>query len=552
MANSLETPQGLSITRSQFAEIYPDLANHYDFFNKPIPFGTSKEYIERVYFKSKLWRLNNLYTIIDKFGNPTQFKMNYAQHKVYAASRKHSRIIILKSRQQGISTLWLISMFDDAVWCPYMNVGLMAQGTEEASTLLERTKFLWECLDPNIKQYLNLKVTADNQTKYAFSNNSVIFIRVSFRSATLQRLHISEYGKIANAYPKRAKETKTGTLQAIKGGNTAVIESTAEGRNDFQFIWDKAELAQASGQFAEKDFLPVFLPWFQDPDCVTDVLQSVDKTAERYFKELEETTSYTLSTEQKNFWIMQYRELGDDIYQEYPGTPEEAFRASRDGTYFSKQYNLHVVRKKRLVQGLYDPNLPVDVWFDLGVDDYCVMVFTQWYRGEFRIIDEYFADGMDISWYIDIAEERGYDIANYRFPHDITVRQAAGNESGGQRAKSREEIVREYFHKKDIKSTIIKHKRDASIANGIEAVRRMLKSTYVDVKCTYIISCFLNYSKKWDDKLLQWQQVPLHDEYSHGADTLRLIAQHTTEINEVHLSKYEEADRSPRPSGAAL
>ncbi len=57
------------------------------------------------YLPSKLWRMNNLYSIIDKIGDPIACKMNYAQCRVHAKSLEHPRLIILKSRQQGISTL---------------------------------------------------------------------------------------------------------------------------------------------------------------------------------------------------------------------------------------------------------------------------------------------------------------------------------------------------------------------------------------------------------------------------------------------------------------
>ncbi len=542
---------GLSLTREQFSEIYPDLADHYDFFNDPIPKGTSKAVIEGKYFKSKLWRLNNMYTIVNKEGIPITFKMNYAQHKVYAATREHPRIIILKSRQQGISTLWLVSYFDDAIWQSHLNIGLMAQGKDEASTLLERSKLLWEQLDPQVKAFLNIKSLKDNATAVAFSNNSTLFIRTSFRSTTLQRLHVSEFGKIANANPKRAKETKTGTLQALGKGNTGVIESTAEGRNEFQFMWDNAVVAESSGQIAEKDFLPVFLPWIDDPDCVSSVKQAVDNEAAKYFKKIEKELNITLTVEQKNFWVIQHRELGDDIYQEYPATPTEAFAASRDGTFYAKIFNKCVVERNRIVQGLYDPNLDVEVHCDLGMDDYFVMTFVQWYRGEYRIVDEYWNNGYDLTHYIDEAESRGYPITVYKFPHDIAVRELMA--TGGGKAKSREQLLREYFKKEGITARIAKVKKDSTIANGIEAVRAVLPKMYIDAKCTYLISCFLNYSKEWDDKLLVWKKTPVHDEFSHGADCMRSVAQHTAESEGMHESRLDNNNRQHRPySGACL
>ena len=548
----LQECKGLAISRKQFTELYPDVAQHYDFFNEPIPHGTPKEVVEQKYFRSKLWRLNNLYTIVNKDGDPVIFRMNYAQHRTYAAMRVHPRIIVLKSRQQGISTLWLVSFFDDCIWCPYLNLGLMAQGTDEASTLLERVKILWTELSDSVKVFLNVKRVADNATKFAFSNNSTIFIRVSFRSATLQRLHISEFGKIANDNPKRAKETKTGTLQALGKGNTGVVESTAEGRNDFQFMWDSAVIAKNSGQMAEKDFLPVFLPWVEDPDCVSDVLQTVHSVAEKYFAKTEKKLGIKLSVEQKNFWIIQYRELGDDIYQEYPATPAEAFAASRDGTYFAKLFNLNVVEKNRVTKDLWDPNLNVEVFMDLGVDDYYVMIFVQWFRGEYRLIDEYWNNGYDITHYIDVAESRGYTISNYKFPHDIKVRDLTATGKGAGKAKTREQIVREYFKSEKITSRIDAMDKEKNIENGIESVRSILKSMWIDVKCTYIISCLLNYSKEWDAKLLVWKRTPLHNEYSHGADCLRGVAQQTVEHESMHESRRAIPKKRNPSRGAAL
>jgi hypothetical protein len=542
----------LRISEDEFNELYPDLEGHYNFFNDPIPAGTSNEEVERRYLSSKLWRLNNLYSVIDKSGNPVTFRMNYAQHKVYAATRNHPRIVILKSRQQGISTFWLVSYFDDAVFCPFLNIGLMAQGTDEASTLLERTKFLWDTLDDDVKHFIGVNLEKDNTKEFAFSNKSTIFIRVSFRSTTLQRLHISEFGKIANMYPKRAKETKTGTLQALGQGNTGVMESTAEGRNMFKQIWDDSIIAFHSGQMTPKDFYPVFLSWLDDPDCLLTVNQSIDEEAKLYFDELTEKTGRKLTQEQMNFWIAQRRELGGDIFQEYPATPEEAFTASRDGTYYSRQFTEDVVRKGRVRSGVYDENLPVDVYFDLGVDDYAVLAFVQWYNGEWRIIDEYWNNGYAIQHYLEYIRDTGYKPRALRFPHDIKVREQTAAKSNG-RAKSRLEIVQEW-KKEHNQLWRVDVLPKGGVENGIEAVRRIIPKLIIDTKCTYLMDCMLNYSKEWDDKLQVWKKTPLHDEYSHGADTIRQIASSTIESKRQHASKLEEfyGGRAGRSSGFAL
>jgi len=511
--------QTFLITEEEFNEYYPDLQGHYSFFATPPPKDITKGEFERRYLSNKLWRLNNIYTITNKDGELCTFRMNRAQHRVYATARKHPRVRILKSRQQGISTLWLCSFFDDCIFGKHLSIGLMAQGNDEAATLLTRVKLLWDELNPSVKEFLDRRLTRDNTKEYAFNNGCTMFIRVSFRSTTLQRLHISEFGKIANANPQRAKETKTGTLQALGRGNTGIIESTAEGRNEFKFMWDAAVVAAESGQMAAKDFYPVFLSWLDDPDCVESVPQVIDSDAEQYFRDLE----FELTPEQKNFWIVQRRELGGDIFQEYPATPEEAFAASRDGTFYSRLFNEKCVRAGGLVSDLYDPNLDTAVYFDLGVDDYFVMLWVQWYRGEYRIVREYWNNGYAIEHYLDEILNVGWQVSELVFPHDIKVRELSVRDGAGK-ARSRYDIVNEYVKAEYPYRPHISVLAKGSIADGIEAVRRMIPKMKVDTSCTYLIDCLYNYSKKWDQKLNVWLPTPNHDEFSHGADTLRQVA----------------------------
>lgn len=514
----------LSITKKQFNYLYPDLEGYFDFFNDSPPAGISKKEFERLYLSNKLWRLNNIYKIINKKGEVVVFRMNYAQHRVYAISRIHPRVIILKSRQQGISTFWLVSYFDDSVFRSHLNVGLMAQGTDEASTLLERTKFLWDNVSNEIKAFIQVSLQKDNTKEYSFSNNSSMFIRVSFRSATLQRLHISEFGKIANSYPKRAREVKTGTLQALAAGNTGVIESTAEGDNEFKTMWTNSVLALHSGEMSPKDFYPVFLSWLDDPDCQLDILQSIDEEAATYFSKLEELTGYKLTVKQKNFWVAQRRELGSDILQEYPGTPEEAFMASKDGTYFSRIFSETCVRKNRVAKDLYDPNLKLYVFFDLGVDDYTVLIFAQFYKGEWKILDEYYNDGYAIVHYLDYIKNHKWsgNVYSLKFPHDIEVREQGASHSNG-RAKKRRAIVQDY-KRDNYQKWFIDVIPKGDLLDGIEHVRSIIPNMYIDPSCTYLISCINKYTKEWDEKLRIWKKTPRHDKYSHGADCLRQLA----------------------------
>ena len=502
----------LDISKDEFLEVYKDteVLQYVDiFYSDPV---SDKDYIEN-YLTSKLWRLNNLYTIINKKGKKVKFRMRLAQHKVYAASLRHCKLIILKSRQQGISTLWLVAFFDDCIFNPHFNSGLMAQGQDEAELLLSRIQTLWDNFSEELKKFLDISIETNNTKQVGFSNKSIIFIRTSFRSATLQRLHISEFGKIANRNPERAQETKSGTLEAIAPGNTTVIESTAEGENMFKDMWDNAWAF--AGNKTEEDFEPVFLSWIDDPDCNIDIYQKPTPKEEQYFDKLESRIKKKLTITQKNFWISKSRKLKKYIYQEYPATPEEAFLKNREGTYYAEQYLSFIREPNREIENLFDPNLPVQVAVDLGMNDISVYLFFQTYSDGFRIIDCYTNSGQGIEHYCKVMDKMssqfGYNIEKLILPHDARVRSITSG------------ITREQaFYNFGYSNTYVLSKTK-SLNNDIEIVRQNMRRIFIDPKAQYIIDCFLNYTKEYDKLRDIWKNIPEHNIYSHGADAIRYM-----------------------------
>lgn len=473
--------------------------------------ATDAEFIECL--KSKLWRMNNIYYIKDKNGQIVKFRMNHAQRKVAECS--HNRKIILKSRQQGISTYHLIYNLDECLFKDNLSNGILAQDLEAAKTLLTKCSEAWEYLSPEIKEFLEISTESDNKTEFGFSNNSKLMIKTSFRSGTLQNLHISELGKIAAEDPKKSKEISTGTLQAIGGKRKVTIESTAEGRSGlFYDLWQRASaMLQSGDEFSEMDFYPIFLSWIEDPDCALKTNQVITDEMEEYFQSIEKVYNVSLTREQKNFYIAKQRELGDDIKQEYPSTPEEAFSAAKDGSYYSKQMKF-IREQGRIVEDLYDPNLDVIVAMDLGMNDDFVLLFAQVYDGTTRLIDCYSANGEGLQHYANKLYEyktiKGYQYSNIYAPHDIEVKELTTG-------KSRKEVFAEYgINVQKIKRTLVN--------DGIEAVRIMLANTWIDQNCQELIKSLDSYTKEFDSAKGIWKNKPRHDEYSHIADACRYLA----------------------------
>ena len=508
----------LSITKEQFREIYaglPILEQEATFFTEV---ANGEDFGRRL--ASKLFRMNTLYQIVDKAGRKVQYKMNYAQHKVHADSLKHARLIILKSRQQGISTKYLIDFFDDAMFTPDLSIGLMLQDKDSAHRMLTRVKNLWDTFDPDIKQLLGISVTVDNVSTIGFSNGSIILIKTSFRSDTLHRLHISEFGAIAENYPKKAEETETGSLQAIAPNNPCVIESTAKGHNRFYKRWEAAVSAQTDSDLRKvplppQSFKPIFLSWMDDPTCNEDTPGFEFSTKEdEYFKKLTTEPTYT----QKVFWAMKYREIVDKVYQEFPASPEEAFYQSLEGTYYATAFQVQVRNMGRIQENLYDPNLPLYVSVDLGMDGYFVLLFFQTYtphgheHKEFRIVDEYFNTGYGLQHYADILKNHKWadNIEKVIVPHDIEVKELG---SGATRY--------DQWQAMGVQNMEVLEKSE--VAHGIEEVLSSLRYMWVESSCTYIIQCFQNHKKEWDAQREVWKNKQLESEWAHGADAIRYM-----------------------------
>ena len=554
-----------NITEEQYRHIYAGTPGIevVDLFRKPPE--SDADYFAN-YFPSKIFRLNSgLYQIEDKKGKKIPFEMNYAQHIVYAAALRHSRIIVLKSRQQGISTLWLLSFIDDGITCDSFAIGLMSQGKKESQTLLSRTTVALEGLPEEVVKLLGISVLKNNSEAISFSNGSIMYIQTSFRSGTLQRLHISEMGKISAKYPEKAKETKAGSLQAIAPGNTVVVESTAEGRkNEFYKMWHEA--ADYVGNRTGMDFYPVFLSWVDDPDCTIDIPQVEDAEATEYFVKCEHnvnvmrgTKDFKLSQKQKWWWIAKKRELPEDIYQEYPATPDEAFAAVRDGAYYAVPYTEHVKEKQEihvltaeeielenekdvrspsytmmcrkldlpsleaidydLDNLLYDNRLPVFAACDLGKNDMWVTIYFQVHadlngQREWRVIGCYGKEksyGLGIQHYVDEAKSRPYKVSRWFLPHDANVEDLSAD-------KSRADIFRALGCRVKVLRVT------SSVNNDISICRANMPMVWIDTdEAELVVDMMYNYSKEWDSKGGCWKDRPLHDEWSNPADAFRYM-----------------------------
>ncbi|HIF9180403.1 TPA: hypothetical protein ACX6QL_001446 [Photobacterium damselae] len=283
---------------------------------------------------NKWWRLNNLYRIENEKGELVTFKMRAAQVALFDSMSEKN--LILKARQLGFSTSIDIFILDTALWEESIKCGIIAQDQPSAGEIF-RTKVLIPL--SNLPAWLQAEFPVVSKREGAsggklfLNNGSSIQVATSFRSGTVQVLHVSEHGKICARYPQKAKEVKSGTLNAVPTEGIVFIESTAEGvGGDFHSMSMSAiDLAGSGRAMGPMDYAFHFFAWFQDPKYATAVPSHglvLSKAQRDYFAAVEAATGVLLSDEQKQWYVNKEFEQEDLMKQEFPSTPLEAFLTS--------------------------------------------------------------------------------------------------------------------------------------------------------------------------------------------------------------------------------
>ena len=299
---------------------------------------TAKKAYFRIYISNKEWRLNNLYKIEDEHGNVVTFKMRDAQKELFETAKPFE--IILKARQLGFSTYIDIYILDSSLFTANYKAGIQAQDLKKAGEIFNsKILFPYDKLPNYIKSRRPIKSRngGTNGGSIKFANGSSIRCDASFRSGTLQFLHISELGKICAQGEIKAREVKTGSLPTVHAGSKCFIESTAEGAAGFFYeLCKKAEEHKQSGMpLGARDFNFRFIPWFTHPKYYSKVPKRGLKLTpyfKKYFKAIEpfviEHLGRPLTDEQMQWYLETYSVNGEDTKQEFPSTPQEAFLTS--------------------------------------------------------------------------------------------------------------------------------------------------------------------------------------------------------------------------------
>jgi hypothetical protein len=194
-----------------------------------------------------------------------------------------------------------------------------------------------------------------------------------------------------------------------------------------------------------------------------------------------------------------------------------SFTAALTGAYFAK-YMQELEDKKRITSVPYDPSVPVDTFWDLGISDTTAIWFVQQVGQEIHVIDYLCKAGVGLEWYVKELKDKGYVYGEHTLPHDAAARELGTG-------KTRQETLRNF----GLGRTTIQPRQ--SVADGINAARMLLPRCWFDrKKCSGQntqedgLKALQNYQRKYDNKNKAFLDKPLHDWASNGADAFRYLA----------------------------
>lgn len=194
-----------------------------------------------------------------------------------------------------------------------------------------------------------------------------------------------------------------------------------------------------------------------------------------------------------------------------------SFEAAVKGAIYGRE--LEAARADGRVTAVpYDPALPVDTDWDLGIGDAMAIWFSQSTRGgEVRLIDYHEASGEGFPYYVQVLRGKGYTYGQHWAPHDIQVRELSSG-------RSRLEVAAQQGIRFEV-TPRLQSTEAGEVEEGIHAARMLFPRCWFDaVKCRAGLEALMHYRRDYNERLGEFKATPVHDNASHGSDAFRGLA----------------------------
>lgn len=301
------------------------------------------------------------FVVVDKDKNTVPFFLNEvqrdfsmrikkAQEDFLAGRRHHLKFLVLKGRQQGLTSYITAHQLAEAIsqknWAGYT----LADNAENTETIFtDKSKYPYDNLPFELKP-----VEKYNTRRELHFDNLNSRWRIATagandvgRSKTLNAFHGSEA-----AFWKRLMEILAGVEEALTKGALEILESTANGPNEFKQLCTDAQQGKNNWElvFYEWWRTPEYRLNFESPEKEIEFLAKiaagkddplVPMREKDCFEEIRWLQKKGLDMAQLYWYYNKWRD-NHLIKQEYPNTVEQAFKAGEGIAFPEFSYDIHV------------------------------------------------------------------------------------------------------------------------------------------------------------------------------------------------------------------
>ena len=348
------------------------------------------------------------------------FTFNDCQKKIteildeQLATNGKVRAIILKARQQGISTYCAGRVFWKTYFTPHARSVVMAHDSATSDALFNMSRNIIRNMDSLYKptelrsNAKEIVISSPHFKKDTTGEKPVSSYRLytagspeAGRGTTPTIAHLSEI-----AFWQHDEKILAGLFQGISEaeGTEVILESTANGATgEFYRLWRGA-------LEGENEYTPIFLPWFITKEYYRDPPETFERSSEEELL----VEQYDLNDGQLYWRRLKIAEGGElKFRQEYPATPDEAFITAGSSVFaLDKLAALEATSPEKRMR--FDFN--ASMWEDTNEGNFHIWDYPDWESNYIVAADVSLGVGQDYSAAIVMDTDRKV-IGLYRDNH---------------------------------------------------------------------------------------------------------------------------------------
>lgn len=221
----------------------------------------------------------------------------------------------------------------------------------------------------------------------------------------------------------------------------------------------------------------------------------------------------------KPIFIKQAEKLKAKSPAKYKHVYKGGYSTINDGSFYAKEM-VAVEEEGRICEwdlAEHQDDQNVMTAWDLGRNDYTSIWFFKFVNNphgdvEVHVIDYYENHFQFIDHYIDIVKSKPYSYEMHYLPHDAKSKTLSSKKSS-------------YEYVKEAGLPVTVRPATKSVRDDIDGVKRILPLCYFMKSTTGRgTDHLMQYSRKKNASTGIWEESPMHDEASHGADAFRYLA----------------------------